>query len=127
MPSTKTPLTTSSARDIRKRREARGLSQQGLADKVGVKRAQIKRLEAVEVDSVDSKLLERIARALGGAGKSPRTRATSRTRTRATSRTRTRAPRKRPVGAGAPRSKKAMKKLLEQSGLLDLTLRELLG
>jgi transcriptional regulator with XRE-family HTH domain len=62
-------LTAATAQYIRRRRGALGLSQQDLADKVGVTRAQIKRLEGVEVSSVDTKLLKRITLALRGESK----------------------------------------------------------
>lgn len=51
-------LDTFLARDIRQARTTLGMSQAKLARVVGVKRAQIKRIEACEVSSVDQRVLQ---------------------------------------------------------------------
>lgn len=113
-----TPLTATMARSFRKRRKEKGLSQSDLAEKVGVKRAQIKRIEGNEVSELETRLVSRIDRALGGAV----SRSSGAKSSRGSSARKAR-------GAGKSRrpSRRELKKLLEREGLLDLTLRELLG
>lgn len=94
---TKKPLTPDAARLIRRRREAAGLSQLELAQRVGVPRAQIKRIEAVEVASIDVELGRKILGALGAKKKQTR------------------------------RKQAKLVQALERAGLLDWTLRDLLA
>jgi transcriptional regulator with XRE-family HTH domain len=124
MPGTKTSLTYAAARDIKIRREELGLSQQDLADKVGVKRSRIKRLEAFEVGMVDSMLLERIARTLGKP-KSKGSKQLPRESPNATLKTKDRT-KPQLLEPYPKRMRRKLRAALEKCGLLDRTLRELL-
>ena len=46
-------------------REARGLTQAALADKAGIRRATVNRIENARVTAIDLRVLEKLATALG--------------------------------------------------------------
>lgn len=122
-----TKYSHATARAIRKRRLALGMSQQELADGVGVKRAQIKRIEGVEVHAVDPGLLQRIDILLARGARLGREKAERKKGISKKKATKLSA-RKKPSRRKSPYSREArdLRALLKRKGLLDLKLGELL-
>lgn len=99
----RTILSQTMAKKIRKARQQKGLTQADLAKQCKVPRARIKRIEGLEMNTVDSREYARITTALGL--------------------------RKSRLPSPKDRRKiqvEAARKVLEENGLLDLTLREIL-
>lgn len=121
MSDTRISLDTKTSQSIRKLREASDLSQSALAKKAKVPRARIKRIECNELATIDQKELTRICTVLGmpakGTGsKKTTTRRASPKRKASASNIKTRTP-----------TRRAIMRLLDEAGVLDMTLRELLN
>lgn len=99
----RTVLSQTMATRIRKARQKKGLTQADLAKQCKVPRARIKRIEGLEMNTVDSREYARITKTLG-LRKSRLPSPTDRKKIRV----------------------EAARKVLEENGLLDLTLRDLL-
>jgi ribosome-binding protein aMBF1 (putative translation factor) len=98
-------ITDNVARKMRKAREGLELSQSQLAEKVKIPRARIKRIECLELSTLDEREYERLLLALKIVK-----------------------PRKRSASSVKPNpSRIRARRALEKAGLLDVTLREILG
>jgi len=111
-------LDTRMSQRIRKNRENADLSQSALAKKARVPRARIKRIECNELATIDSREYERISKALGiptllKAKKTSKKKKTPKQRRRSYLQKQT-------------PTRRAMMRLLDEAGVLDMTLRELL-
>lgn len=109
-------LDTRMSQRIRKNRENADLSQSALAKKARVPRARIKRIECNELATIDSKEYERISKALGIPALikvTPKKKKTPKQR-------------RRPYLQKQTPTRRAMMRLLDEAGVLDMTLRELL-
>jgi len=102
-------ITTTTARRIKKARTDRGLSQADLAKRVRVPRARIKRIECLELETIDAGEYARVATALGLTRRKAKKKAAKRSKREA-----------RKIRIRAARA------VLEQNGLLDVTLGDLL-
>lgn len=104
-------VTTSLANKVRRAREGRSLSQSELASRVKVPRARIKRLECMELSTIDAGEYARLVVALGLTKKKAKKKAVK----------------KRSVRDQKKMRVRAAKAVLKQHGLLEVTLGELLA
>lgn len=105
------PITSTVANRMKKARNDRGLSQAELAKRVRVPRARIKRIECLELETLDAGEYARLATALGMTRRVAKKRATRR--------------------GGSARDQRKIRiraalAVLKDNGLLDVTLGELL-
>lgn len=107
------PINNFMSSRVRKARTTQGLSQQWLAQTARVPRARIKRIECNELQTVDLKEYKRICKTLGipVAVKKAKKKAASKKKAR----------------AQHPGTRRAVLRLLEEAGVLDMTLRELIS
>lgn len=105
------PITSTVANRMKKARSERGLSQAELAKRVRVPRARIKRIECLELETLDAGEYARLATALGMTRRVAKKRATRKGRS-------ARDQRKIRIRAALA--------VLKDNGLLDVTLGELL-
>jgi len=114
-------ITTTLANQMRKAREAKSISQSELGKKVRVPRARIKRIECLELSSIDAGEYARLVVALGITKKKVK---------KATKKKVASSPAKKASSSSTRERRKmrirAAKAVLEQHGLLDVTLGELL-
>lgn len=119
------PISKASSDAIRKAREAKGWSQSQLAAKAKVPRARVKRIECYELSTIAIPEYSAICRSLGLLFMKPAPEVG--TKVKAKSRTATKTSRKATLGLKKTPSKKAVRKILSDAGILDMTLRELLA
>lgn len=112
------PITTNLANKMRKAREGQKISQAALATRVRVPRARIKRIECLEITSIDAGEYARLVAALGITKRKAKKKAARSTRGAASTRS----------GRDARKMRiRATRAVLKDNGLLDVTLGDLLS
>ena len=111
-------LTSALTTKIYDARMRQGLSQADLADKIGVKRATIKRIENRDVGTIDTKTHARIVKVLGLGG----------TRKPASRRSKKAAKRTGTIKSVSPSKRmQVLRQVIREAGLQDVTIGQLLG
>lgn len=144
----KQPIKRALISRVKKIRMAAGVSQQDLGRQLGVSRGTIKRLEGGELAEMDEAKLDKLLRllehlearaALGGKSSSKTKKKPGQKPEKKPAKKTTKAPKKSGNAKRAAKLRsqlakkdhdsvrKSLKKLLKEAGLLDVTLRELLG
>ena len=114
------PVTTSMCKGLKKARENANITQGALAQKANVPRARIKRIECLELSSIDQAEYLRLTRAVGLKVALKRAPAPVPANSKA------KLPAKAPKTSRKMTRKQALARL-EKAGLADLTVRELLS
>jgi transcriptional regulator with XRE-family HTH domain len=122
MATNRIPVTTPMCKSLKRARENANITQGALAKKANVPRARIKRIECLELSSIDHAEYARLSKALGLAFKSaPKAKVPQKSKAKLPKRAK----------ASKPKSRKMTRKQalarLEKAGLADLTVRELLS
>ena len=115
------PIDTNMSKRLKKGREAKKLTQSALATKANVPRARVKRIECMQLATIDRKEYMRLNRALGLAVMLPTRKA------KETISVARYVKAKYQKAHAKPRSRKDILQRLEKVGLADLTVRELLS
>lgn len=129
----RTPISARIAEMFKKARTRKEWSQSELASKAKVPRARIKRLECRELSSIDSREFVAISRALGLAlpkGGLPKHQSSNGSSKKATPGKRRLSSKQKKAASSGRNGKISRKQLvaqLDRAGVLDMTLRELLG
>jgi len=115
------PVTSPMCKSLKKARENANITQGALAKKASVPRARIKRIECMELTTIDHAEYARLCRALGITSKS-----TPKTATTVPAKSKAKMPKPRKATSRKLTRKQVLTQL-EKAGLADLTVRELLS
>jgi len=120
------PVTTSMCKGLKRARENANITQGALAQKANVPRARIKRIECLELSSIDQAEYLRLTRAVGLKVALKRAPVPAKAKVKLPEAPKAKTP------AKAPKKKRQMTRAqalarLEKAGLADLTVRELLS